>query len=59
MYWEKYNTKAWNPNNGEDFDRTKVEILRLLKEQKVSLAKIRFIFDDIITDIEENSPINL
>lgn len=59
MYWEKYNTKAWNPNNGEDFDRTKVEILRLLKEQKVSLAKIRFIFDDIITDIEDNSPINL
>lgn len=59
MYWEKYNTKSWNPNNGEDFDRTKVEILRLLKEQKVSLAKIRFIFDDIITDIEDNSPINL
>lgn len=59
MYWEKYNTKAWNPNNGEDFDKTKTEILRLLKDQKVSLAKIRFLFDNIITEIEENNHINL
>ena len=56
MYWEKYNTKAWNPNNGEDFKKTKSEILRLLKEQKVSLTKIRFLFDDIVTEIEEQNP---
>lgn len=59
MYWEKYNTKAWNSNNGEDFDKTKTEILKLFKDQRVSLSKIRFIFDDIITEIEEQNPINL
>lgn len=59
MYWEKYNTKAWNPNDGEDFNGTKAEILKLLKEQKVSLTKIRFLFDSIITEIEEQNPINL
>lgn len=56
MYWEKYNTKAWNPDIGEDFDKVKLEILRLLREQKVSLTKIRFLFDDIITAIEEQNP---
>lgn len=59
MYWDEYNTKAWNPNDGEDFNGTKAEILKLLKEQKVSLTKIRFLFDCIITEIEEKNPINL
>lgn len=55
MYWDEYNTKAWNPNDGEDFNGTKAEILKLLKEQKVSLTKIRFLFDCIITEIEEKT----
>lgn len=59
MYWDKYNTKPWNPNNGEDFDKTKLEILNLLKEQKVSLSKIRFLFDSIVTEIEEKNSITL
>lgn len=59
MYWNEYNTKEWNPNDGEDFNGTKAEILKLLKEQKVSLTKIRFLFDSIITEIEEQNPINL
>lgn len=59
MYWDKYNTKPWNPNDGEDFESTKTEILLLLKKQKVSLAKIRFLFDSIVTEIEEKNSITL
>lgn len=59
MYCEKYYTKSWNPNNGEDFDKAKIEILNILKAQKVSLTKIRFLFDEIITEIEDKNPINL
>lgn len=59
MYCEKYNTKPWNPNEGENFAKTKTEILNIIKAQKVSLEKIRFLFDDIVTEIEEKNPINL
>lgn len=59
MYWEKYSTKAWDPNKGEDFNNTKTEILLLLKAQKVSLSKIRFLFDEIISEIEDQNPITL
>lgn len=59
MYFEKYNTKAWEYIVGEDIEQTKKEILRLLKEQKVSLAKVRYLFDNIVTEIEENNPVVL
>lgn len=59
MYWEKYNTKPWNPDEGKDICKAKLEILNIIKEQKVSLAQVRFLFDEIITEVEENNIVNL
>lgn len=49
----------WNDDLGEDFDYTKKAILTILKEQNVSLSKIRCLFNDILRDIEDNNPIVL
>lgn len=54
-----YRTLPWNQNIGEDIGMAKTEILAILKTQKVSLTKIRFLFDEIITEIEDKNPINL
>lgn len=43
---------------GEDFEYSKKSILAILKDQKVSLAKISLLFRSIIEDIEKNNPIN-
>lgn len=48
----------WNPNVGEDFDHAKKAILTVLKEQKVSLSKIRYLFHVILDEIEDKNPIN-
>lgn len=59
MYWEKYNTKPWNPDEGKNICEAKSEILNIIKDQKVSLAQVRFLFDEIICEIEENNIVNL
>ena len=46
----------WNKELGEDMEYTKKTIL--LKDQKVSLSKIRTLFDSILIDIEDKNPIN-
>lgn len=43
----------------EDFEHTKKAILSILKDEKVSLSKIRSLFNNILEDIEDNNPINL
>lgn len=48
----------WNPNIGEDFDYAKETILDVLKEQKVPLSKIRYLFHVILDEIEDKNPIN-
>lgn len=53
-----YRTDCWNPSLGEDFDFTKKVILLILKDQKVSLSKIRHLFNVILRDIENNNPIS-
>ena len=42
MYSEKYNTKSWNPNEGEDFAKMKTEILNILKAQKYLWQRLDF-----------------
>lgn len=48
---------VWGEN--EDFNHVKKAILSILKEEKVSLSKIRGLFRNILEDIEDNNPITL
>lgn len=59
MFDKKARMVVWNPADGEDFEYAKKEILAILKEQKVSLSKVRALFNDILEDIEDNNPITL
>ena len=54
-----YRTVEWNKELGEDCDYAKKAILEILKDQKVSLSKIRCLFNSILRDIEDNNPISL
>ena len=53
-----YRKLEWNKESGEDMEYTKKTILTILKDQKVSLSKIRTLFDSILIDIEDKNPIN-
>lgn len=60
-YMEEYNIRRkleWDKELGEDIEHTKKAILSILKVQKVSLSKIRTLFDSILEDIEDKNPIN-
>lgn len=54
-----YRTREWNLELGENSEYAKKAILAILKEQKVSLSKIRCLFNDILTEIEDKNPITL
>lgn len=54
-----YRTVPWNPNEGEDEELAKKAILEILKSQKVSLSKVRCLFNLILKEIEDNNPISL
>ena len=54
-----YRTILWNPNEGEDSEFAKKAILEILKSQKVSLSKVRCLFNSILKEIEDNNPITL
>lgn len=54
-----YRTVPWNPNECEDGEFAKKAILEILKSQKVSLSKVRCLFNSILKEIEDNNPITL
>lgn len=54
-----YRTVPWNPNEGEDGEFAKKAILEILKSQKVSLSKVRCLFNSILKEIEDDNPITL
>lgn len=54
-----YRTVPWNPNEGEDGEFAKKAILEILKSQKVSLSKVRCLFNSILKDIEDYNPVTL
>ncbi|MCR2050656.1 hypothetical protein NSB25_25825 [Acetatifactor muris] len=54
-----YRTVPLNPNEGEDGEFAKKAILEILKSQKVSLSKVRCLFNSILREIEDNNPITL
>lgn len=54
-----YRIIPWNPSNHEDINTTKKAILAIIKSQNVSLSKVRYLFNDIIQDIEDNNVITL
>ena len=54
-----YRIVEWNKELGEDCDYAKKAILEILKYQKVSLSKVRCLFNSILKDIEDNNPISL
>ena len=54
-----YRIVEWNKELGEDCDYAKKAILEILKDQKVSLSKVRCLFNNILRDIEDNNPISL
>lgn len=43
----------------EDSEFAKKAILEILKSQKVSLSKVRYLFNSILREIEDNNPIML
>ena len=54
-----YRTVPWNPNKDEDVEFAKKAILEINKNQKVSLSKVRCLFNSILKEIEDNNPITL
>lgn len=42
----------------DDYEHVKKVILNILKNEKVSLSKIRTLFNGILNDIEDRNPIN-
>ena len=54
-----YKVLPWDPNKGEDWKYAKKAILEILKSQKVSLSKVRYLFNSILREIEDNNPIML
>lgn len=54
-----YRAVLWNPNEGEDGEFVQKAILEILKSQKVSLSKVRCLFNSILKEIEDNNPITL
>lgn len=56
--YNTYRMIEWNAELGEDMEYSKKEILKILKDQKVSLSKVRCLFNSILRDIEDNNPIN-
>ena len=54
-----YRTVPWNQNEGEDGEFVKKAILEILKSQKVSLSKVRCLFNSILREIEDNNPVTL
>ncbi len=46
-------------HEGEDFEHAKKAILSILKDEKVSLSKIRSLFSSILNTIEDENPITL
>ena len=52
-----YRTVQWNHNEGEDIGMAKKAILAIIKSQKVSLSKVRYLFNLILKEIEDNNPI--
>lgn len=54
-----YRTILWNINENENIEFTKKAILEILKLQKVSLSKIRYLFNSILKEIEDKNPITL
>ena len=48
--------KHWNPET-EDIDFAKKAILEILKSQKVSISKVRLLFNCILDEIEDENPI--
>lgn len=51
--------KYWDKSQNEDFESTEQAILSILREQKVSLSKIRFLFNNILIKIEDDNPLTL
>lgn len=49
---------SWDIDRGEDFYATKKAILTMLREQRVSLAKVKYLFNIILRDIEYENPIS-
>lgn len=54
-----YKTIPWNPNEDENSEFAKKAILEILKSQKVSLSKTRWLFNLILKEIEDNNPVTL
>ena len=54
-----HRTAPLNPNEGENGEFAKEVILEILKSQKISLSKVRYLFNSILKKIEDNNPITL
>lgn len=44
---------------GKFFNESKEKILLILKEQKISLSEARYLFNNILSDIERHNPVIL
>lgn len=49
----------WDSEEGKFFNESKEKILLILKEQKISLSEARYLFNNILSDIERHNPVIL
>ncbi len=54
-----YRTIPLDSNDEENSEFAKKAILEILKSQKVSLSKTRYLFNYILKEIEDKNPITL
>lgn len=50
-------TLEWDSDNGEDIYVAKQDIINILKQHKVSISKVRYLFNKILDEIEDRNPI--
>nr|DAQ94568.1 MAG TPA: hypothetical protein [Caudoviricetes sp.] len=50
-------TLEWDSDNGEDIYVAKQDIISILKQHKVSISKVRYLFNKILDEIEDRNPI--
>lgn len=50
-------TLEWDSDNGEDIYVAKQDIISILKQHKVSISKVRYLFSKILDEIEDRNPI--
>ena len=50
-------TLEWDSDNGEDIYVAKNDIISIFKKHKVSISKVRYLFNKILDETDDRNPI--